>query len=363
MKIYRKLQNSVSKFRQQLFGAILLVALIVPGTLMCEPQPPVNLGSTARFAILAGSVITNNPTSAITGDIGLSPAAGSAISGFGLLEVTGTIYTVDATGPAGSVEDSSMLTAAQGDLTIAYNDAAGRTPVPAGEFLNPGSGNLGGQILIPGLYKFTGTADITAGDLTFDAQNDSNAVFIMMVATGLNTASGTKVILINKARAENIFWQVGTSAALGTYSVFKGTIMADQSVTMGTGASIDGRLLASIAAVTIDACTVNRTELPSGIGNAQTTPNEFALLQNYPNPFNPTTVIQYNIDRASQVSLIVYDMLGQKVATLVNERQNAGNYSVEFGADNGMVNLSTGVYFYILEAGSFNSMKKMILLK
>ncbi|MDA3884669.1 MAG: ice-binding family protein [Candidatus Delongbacteria bacterium] len=268
MKMNKILKDTVLKFWAQLFGAILLVALIAPSTIMCQ-QPPVNLGSTARFAILAGSLITNNPTSEVTGDVGLSPAAGTNISGFGLSEVVGTIYTVDATGPAGSVEDASMLTTAQGDLTIAYNDAAERTPVPAGEFLNPGFGNLGNQILVPGLYKFTGTAEITAGNLTFDAQNDSNAVFIMMVATGLNTASGTEVILINKARAENIFWQVGTSAALGTYSIFKGTIMADQSVTMGTGASIEGRLLASIAAVTIDACTItlpaSEIEVPANV--------------------------------------------------------------------------------------------------
>lgn len=352
----------MKNYTKNLLTLTLLIALIAPVKLMCQ-QEPVDLGSTARFAILAGSLITNNPTSAVTGDVGLSPAAGSAIAGFGLTEVTGTIYTTDATGPAGSVQDAELLTAAQGDLTIAYNDAAGRTPVPAGDFLNPGSGNLGGQILVPGLYKFTGTADITAGNLTFDAQNDSNAVFIMMVATGLNTASGTQVILTNEARAKNIFWQVGTSAALGTYSVFKGTIMADQSVTMGTGASIEGRLLASIAAVTIDACSVNRPELPSVIEDDASTPKEFALLQNYPNPFNPTTMIRYNIANDSQVSLKVFDMLGKEVATLVDGHQNAGRHSVQFNNENGINGLAAGTYFYRLEAGSFVSTKKLILMK
>ncbi len=342
---------------------LLLIVLTAPFTLLSEIIEPVNLGSTERFAILAGSLITNNPTSAVTGDIGLSPAAGSAIAGFGLLEVAGTIYTVDATGPAGSVEDAAMLTVAQGDLTIAYNDAAERTPVPTGDFLNPGSGNLGGQILVPGLYKFTGTAELTAGNLTFDAQNDSNAVFIMMVATGLNTASGTQVILANQAKARNIFWQVGTSAALGTYTVFKGTIMADQSVTMASGAEIEGRLLASIAAVTIDACTVKIPESESGIDDDPVTPKEFSLLQNYPNPFNPTTMIRYSITKDSKVSLKVFDMLGQEVATLVDEYQNAGSYSVQFDTENGIKNLSAGVYFYRLKADSFVSVKKLMLIK
>ena len=342
---------------------LVVIILTVPVALLSEMIEPLNLGSTERFAILAGSLVSNNPTSAVTGDIGLSPAAGSNITGFGLLEVTGTIYTVDATGPAGSVEDAEMLTAAKGDLTIAYNDAAGRTPVPEGDFLNPGSGNLGGQILVPGLYKFTGTAEITAGNLTFDAQNDSNAVFIMMVATGLNTASGTEVILINDARAANIFWQVGTSAALGTYSVFKGTIIADQAITMATGAEIEGRLLASIAEVTIDASTITIPKSTSGIEDDQITPEGFYLLQNYPNPFNPTTTIHYNIAKDSQVSLKVFDMLGQEVATLVDEYQNAGIYSVVFDSKNGIKNLSAGIYFYRLNAGSFVSVKKLILIK
>jgi len=346
-----------------LIGMLLLIILTAPVSLLSETIEPVNLGSTERFAILAASLITNNPISAVTGDIGLSPAAGSAITGFGLSEVTGTIYTVDATGPAGSVADAEMLQTAQGDLTNAYNDASARTPVPVGDFLNPGSGNLGGQILVPGLYKFTGTAELTAGNLTFDAQNDSNAVFIMMVATGLNTASGTQMILINKAKTGNIYWQVGTSAALGTYTVFKGTIMADQSVTMATGASIEGRLLARIAAVTIDASTVTKPQSPSGIENDQTSPKEFSLQQNYPNPFNPSTVIQYDIAKNSQVSLKVFDILGQEVASLVDEYQNAGKYYVQFNTEKGIKSLSAGVYFYRLKADSFVSVKKLMLIK
>lgn len=215
-------------------------------------QQTINLNSTSNFVILAGSLISNVPTSAITGNIGLSPAAGSFITGFGDTEITGTIYTVDASGPAGSVTDAVGLTAAKGDLTIAYNDAAGRTSTDIVLL----SGNIGGLTLTPGLYKSSGSLEISSGDLTFDAKGNSNAVFIIQIASTLNTTSGRKVILSGGALAANIFWQVGTSATLGTTSVFKGTILADQSISMNTGATIEGRLLARIAAVTVESNTI-----------------------------------------------------------------------------------------------------------
>src|SRR5450756_46720 len=122
----------------------------------------VPLAGASNFAILAGSKISNVPTSAVTGDIGLSPAAGSFITGFGLTEVTGTIYTVGGTFPAGSVPDAARLTTAKGDLTTAYNDAAGRTSTDIVTL----SGNIGGLTLTPGLYKSTSSLAISSGDLT-----------------------------------------------------------------------------------------------------------------------------------------------------------------------------------------------------
>ncbi|HLF20764.1 MAG TPA: ice-binding family protein [Bacteroidota bacterium] len=224
--------------------------MVIP--LQTSQQATVDLRSTAGFVILAGSLVSNVPTSAVTGDIGLSPAAGSKITGFGGGEVTGTIYTVDASGPAGSSMAPTMLTAAKGDLTTAYNDAAGRTSTD----LVLLAGNIGGLTLTPGLYKSVGSLEISSGDLTFDARGNANAVFIVQIASTLITTSGRQIILAGGAKASNIFWQVGTSATLGTTSVFKGTIMVDQSISLNTGAAVEGRLLARIAAVTLAGNTI-----------------------------------------------------------------------------------------------------------
>jgi hypothetical protein len=227
-------------------------AIVIP--LQTTAQATVDLRSTESFVVLAGSLISNIPTSAITGDIGLSPASRSFITGFGLTEVTGTIYAADDASPAGV---PAMLTAAQGDLTTAYNDAAGRTSTDIVLL----AGNIGGLTLTPGLYKSNGSLEISSGDLTFDAKGDAHAVFIVQIASTLITTSGRQIVLSGGAKASNIFWQVGTSATLGTTSVFKGTIMADQSITLNTGATVEGRLLARIAAVTLAGNTIVKPAL------------------------------------------------------------------------------------------------------
>lgn len=217
-------------------------------------QATVDLNSAGNYVILAGSEISNIPTSAITGNIGISPASAAFITGFSMVytagdaqstsaQVTGNLYASDYAAPT-----PATLTAAQGDLTIAYNNAAGRTS----DDIVLISGNIGGLTLTPGLYKSSGSLEISSGDLTFDAKGNANAVFIIQIASTLTTTSDRKVILAGGAKAANIFWQVGTSATIGTTSVFKGTIMADQSISLNTGASVEGRLLARIAAVTIE---------------------------------------------------------------------------------------------------------------
>jgi hypothetical protein len=201
-------------------------------------QTAVSLGTAANFEVLAGSGVTNTGKTNVTGNLGVSP--GTAVTGFGPGTVSGTIYT-GVTSAAGI---------AQNDLTTAYNNAQGLTLCPITV-----SGDLGGLTLAPGLYKSTSSLAIT-GTLTLDAQGDANAVFIFQIASTLTTASGANIVLVNGAQSQNIFWAVGSSATLGTNSVVKGTIMAYASITLTTGAELDGRALARVAAVTMDTNTV-----------------------------------------------------------------------------------------------------------
>ena len=200
----------------------------------------VNLNTVAPFAVLAGSTVTNTGPTTVTGDLGVGP--GSAVTGFGPGTVVGTMHLGDPTAAQ-----------AQADLTVAYNDAAGRTLCPVSV-----SGNLGGLTLAPGLYKSTTSLEISSGNLTLDAKGNTKAVFIFQMATTFTTSAGRQVILTNGAKASNVFWQVGSSATLGTTTIFKGNIMAYQAVTLKTGATLDGRALARVAAVALDTNTVTK---------------------------------------------------------------------------------------------------------
>ncbi len=203
-------------------------------------QTSFRLGTATGFAVLAGSEVTSTGNTEVTGDLGVW--AGSSVSGFQGI-VTGGPGVVHGTIHAGN----SAAQIAQGDLTTAYNDAAGRTLAP----IDVANADLGGRTLAPGLYKSSGTLALT-GTVTLDAQGDINGVFIFQIAAALNTATGSQVILSGGAKAANVFWQVGSSATLGTTTVFKGTIMADQSISLATGATLEGRALARIGAVTMD---------------------------------------------------------------------------------------------------------------
>ncbi len=196
-------------------------------------QATVDLGGAEAFVVLGGSTVTSTGPSSLTGDLGVSP--GTAVTGFPPGIISGATHAGDAT-------SATAMT----DLTTAYNDAAGRTLAPVTV-----AGNLGGLTLPPGLYKSTSSLSISSGDLTLDAQGDANAVFIFQMASTLTTSSGRAVVLSGGAKSSNVFWQVGSSATLGTTSTFKGTIMANQSISMSTGASLNGRALARIGAVTL----------------------------------------------------------------------------------------------------------------
>jgi hypothetical protein len=203
-------------------------------------QPRVSLGAAAStLAILAGTSVTNTGATIITGDLGLSP--GTSVGGFPPGILNGTQHINDA-----------IANQAKSDLTAAYDDAAGRTCTDIVTL----SGNIGGLTLTPGLYKSTSSLAISSGDLTFDAKGDANAVFIIQIASSLTTTSGRKVILSGSASAANIFWQVGSSATFGTTSVFKGTVMAMQSISFNTGATLDGKALARMGTVVMAANTI-----------------------------------------------------------------------------------------------------------
>ena len=193
--------------------------------------PSVNLRTAASFAVLAGSTVTNTGPTVINGDLGVSP--GTAVTGFPPGTLNGTLHSADA-----------VALQAKNDLTAAYNDAAGRTGGTAV------ATELGGRTLVPGLY--TGATLGITGTLTLDAKGDSSAVFIFQSKSTLITASASRVLLVNGANPCNVFWQVSSSATLGTNSVFVGTILAEASIAAQTGTTVNGRLLARTGAVTLD---------------------------------------------------------------------------------------------------------------
>lgn len=201
-------------------------------------EPAVGLGTAAPFAVLGGTTVTNTGPTVVNGDLGVSP--GTAITGFPPGTVAGTQHAADA-----------VALQAQSDLVTAYDDAAGRTPATTV------SSDLGGQTLVGGVYK-TAAAMALTGTVTLDGQGDPSTVFIFQAGSTLTTGSGSSVALVNGAQACNIFWQVGSSATLGTDTTFSGTIMALTTITLQTRTTVAGRVLARNGAVNLDTNTVTR---------------------------------------------------------------------------------------------------------
>lgn len=238
-------------------AACLLLSLLAAACGSSNPANPgsaVDLGTAGDFAILAKSGISTVPTSAVTGDLGLSPAAASFITGFSLTmdstnvfstspQVTGKVYAADYAPPA-----PSNMTAAVGDMELAFTDAAGREP----DVTELGAGNIGGMTLDPGVYKW-GTGLLIPTDVTLNGS--ATDVWIFQIAQDLTMSSGAKILLAGGALPKNVFWQVAGMADLGTTAHCEGVLLVQTAITLRTGASVNGRLLAQTA-VDIDGSAV-----------------------------------------------------------------------------------------------------------
>ncbi|HVA87535.1 MAG TPA: ice-binding family protein [Candidatus Saccharimonadales bacterium] len=220
---------------KSLIALVVAIGMLAAGqTVLAAGPSSVPLGTTTQFAVLAGTpAVTNTGPSIVTGDVGIDPAA--AVTGFPPGVVIGTIHAADA-----------VASQAKSDLVIAYDDAAGRTPATS-----VAGGTLGGQTLVAGVYNAGGnTLDLT-GTLTLDGQNDPSSVWIFQATSDLITASSSSVAFINGAQPCNVFWQVTSSATLGSGSTFGGTILALTSITMDNGVTMAGRALARNGDVTL----------------------------------------------------------------------------------------------------------------
>jgi hypothetical protein len=216
------------------FAAVLALTL---GGSAGAAATPVLLGAADSFSVLAGAGVTNTGPTTLGGDIGTFPT--TSITGTATLTVLGVNHGGDA-----------VTQQAKTDLLTASTTAAGQGPA------SPIVANLGGQTLVPGVYNSASSIGLT-GTVTLDGAGDQNAVFVFQAGSTLTTASTSQVNLINGARACNVFWQVGSSATLGTGSTFRGSILASDSITVTTGVTIVGRVLASSGAVTLDTDTIS----------------------------------------------------------------------------------------------------------
>ena len=345
----------------RLLGTILIAAFIIPAVAVSQSSPePVNLGTSGDFVILSKTGISTTGTTLITGDIGVSPIDATAITGFGLIMdasntfstsslVTGKVYAANYTDPT-----PTKMTTAIGDMETAYTNAAGRTLPDHTELY---TGDLSGKTLTHGLYKWGTGVQVSSGEVTISGT--ATDIWIFQIAQDLTLNNGAIVTLGGSAQASNIFWQVAGQVSLGTTVAMKGIILCQTQIVMSTGASLLGRALAQTA-VTLDANAVTSPGTINSIGaDGKQMPDQFTLEQNFPNPFNPTTMINYSIAKEGHVRLIVFNAIGNKVATIVNENKPAGNYSIQLNGSN----LSSGIYLYRLESGNFSATKKFMLLK
>ncbi len=257
--------HGTSSTRRRIGAASAALALLTTAGLLLDQSgsargaTAIGLGTADGFAVLAGSGITNTGTTVIAGDIGTYPT---------------TTITGDDTGQAndivlaGSVRDDTETASAKTGLLAAYNNAAGQASTQAitADLANPTA------TLTPGVYTATSSMDLT-GALTLDAQGDPDAIFVFQAGSTLTTAPDSSVVLVGRAQACNVYWQVGSSATLNTNTDFVGTILAKDSITLKTGASVQGRVLARDAAVTMDNNVITRSVCSTSSTSPAPTPD------------------------------------------------------------------------------------------
>ena len=243
----------------------LAMAFCSASMVIAQTAPP--LGQAGSFAVLGASAVTNTGPTVVTGDLGIWPSTASSITGF----PPGTV--IGATHPADAVAQQ-----AQTDVTAAYNNLAGQACSPSNVLTGI---DLGGLTLTPGVYCFSTSAQLT-GTLTLDAKGNSAAVFVFQIGSTLTTASASRVLVINGGSSCNVFWQIGSSAILGTTTAFAGNILALASITLNTGVVAPGRALARTGAVTLDTNGVGGCSSAGGVlpGSAALTPalSQWALI-------------------------------------------------------------------------------------
>lgn len=223
-------------------AAIASLGLLFAGNASAATAP-VGLGTAASFSVLAGSTVTNTGPTTMFGDLGLDPGS----------SVTGAPHTLGTT----HIDDAVAL-AGKNSLVTSFNDAAGRPSTKLA------SADLSGKSFTSGVYKASSSLLFSAGQMTLNAQGNPNAVFIFQVGSALTTGSATRVRLINGAQPCNVFWEIGSSATLGTGSVFAGTVMALTTITANTGVTLNGRLLARNGAVNLDTNTITTSACAAG---------------------------------------------------------------------------------------------------
>jgi len=245
------------------------VAVVAPAGVADAAQAPVGLGTAGSFAVLAGAGITNTGPTTINGNLGTFPT--TSISGAASMTVTGTNHGGDA-----------VTQGAKTDLVTAYNTAAGEGPTTAV------AADLGGHTLTAGIYNSASSLGLT-GALTLNGAGNPNALFVFQAGSTLTTASASSVVLINGAQACNVFWQVGSSATLGTGSSFRGTILALTSITVTHGTTVVGRALARNGAVTLDTDTITTPTCTTPTGTTVTTPGSVNANAKSPSPTGTTS--------------------------------------------------------------------------